>query len=537
MYLKKELYELVRNDESIFDFVHENALDGLWYLDLDNPENLWVNSEFLSVLGFSSEEALQMSISWQQFLNKEEFNFLQENLNKHIESSNALFNHTIRYRHKNGSSVFLHCYGKIISDKKEKPIRVLGANKKLRIAQSEQTLEEPPKDYLKLYEELIKINVELKDAKEKAEKSEERLNSLINTINSGVAFYRVINEGKSGSDFIIQSFNKFALEHENLEEKDVIGKSLKDIRPNIDDFGLIDIFRRVWKTGKPEYFPAKLYLDDKYTNYYENRVFKISSGEIVAVYDDVTIRERSHFELITALEKARESDRLKSAFLANMSHEIRTPMNGILGFADLLKEPDLTSEMQQKYINVIEKSGARMLNIINDIVSISKIESGVIDIRISETNINAHMKFVFDLFKIDADNKKLNLVFNLALPDEEAIVFTDSDKFNSILTNLVKNAIKYTDIGTVEFGYTKREEEFEFFIRDTGIGISDEKCEVIFRSFIQADIEDRRAREGAGLGLAISKAYVEKLGGIIRVESEEGVGSTFYFTIPNSGIS
>lgn len=237
-------------------------------------------------------------------------------------------------------------------------------------------------------------------------------------------------------------------------------------------------------------------------------------------------------ELEKTKEKAEESDRLKSAFLANMSHEIRTPMNGILGFSGLLKEAKLSGEEQQNYISIIEKSGARLLNIINDIVNISKIESGIIDISLSETNINNQLEFVYNSLKLDAENKKLKLSFISEFPEKEVYINTDSEKFYGILTNLVKNAIKYTDTGTIEFGYAKKGKDFEFYVKDTGIGILKERQDAIFERFIQADIVDKMARQGAGLGLAISKAYVEMLGGRIWVESEPGKGAVFYFTIP-----
>lgn len=237
-------------------------------------------------------------------------------------------------------------------------------------------------------------------------------------------------------------------------------------------------------------------------------------------------------DLLVAKEKAQESDRLKSAFLANMSHEIRTPMNGLLGFAGLLKEPELSGEKQQEYIQIIEKSAARMLNIINDIVSISKIESGIMDIRFTETNINNQLQFVYDSLKLDANTKKLTLSFTCELIEKEAIIMTDSEKLYGILTNLVNNSIKYTDKGTIEFGYINKGEELEFYVKDTGIGISKERQEVIFERFIQADTGDIMARQGAGLGLAISKTYVKLLGGKIWVESEEFKGSTFFFTLP-----
>ena len=237
-------------------------------------------------------------------------------------------------------------------------------------------------------------------------------------------------------------------------------------------------------------------------------------------------------DLTVAKEKAEESDRLKSAFLANMSHEIRTPMNGILGFAELLKDPNLSGDEQLDYIRIIEKSGTHMLNIINDIVDISKIEVGLMKIEMRESNVNEQIEYIYNFFKPEAEAKGLNLLFKNSLPAKEAILKTDREKVYAILTNLVKNAIKYTNKGSIEFGYTRKVNCLEFYVKDTGIGIPKGREEAIFERFIQADIGDINARQGAGLGLAIAKSYIKMLGGKIWVESEEGVGSTFYFTIP-----
>jgi len=233
-----------------------------------------------------------------------------------------------------------------------------------------------------------------------------------------------------------------------------------------------------------------------------------------------------------ARDKAQESDRLKSAFLANMSHEIRTPMNGILGFSDLLKNPSLTGEKQQEFIRIIEKSGVRMLNIINEIIDISKIEAGLMNVNITETNINEKIESLYLFFKTQVEGKGMQLFFKNTLPKKEAIIRTDNEKVDSILTNIVKNAIKYSKEGIIEFGYQKKDETLEFYVKDTGIGIPKDRQSAIFERFIQADISNKMAQQGAGLGLSISKAYVEMLGGKMWVESEEGIGSTFYFTLP-----
>lgn len=263
------------------------------------------------------------------------------------------------------------------------------------------------------------------------------------------------------------------------------------------------------------------------------------SGKLInyiKISEDITHQKQTEAELKTALRKALESDKLKSAFLANMSHEIRTPMNGILGFSSLLKEPGLSGEKQQQYIEIIEKSGARMLNTIHDIIDISKIEAGEMIVSTKKTSVNSVMDELYYFYSDESKMKGLSLYSEPSLSYEQARIITDSHKLHGILNNLIKNAIKYTDKGSIAYGYTLRNDgevpELEFFVKDSGIGIPEDRLLAIFNRFEQADISDSRAFQGSGLGLAISKAYVEMLGGRIKAESEKGVGSKFTFTIP-----
>ncbi len=254
--------------------------------------------------------------------------------------------------------------------------------------------------------------------------------------------------------------------------------------------------------------------------------------EFVSSQISMAIQRKIFIEdLIKAKEKAEESDRLKSAFLANMSHEIRTPMNGIMGFAELLKTSGLPGQ-QQKYVEIIEKSGIRLLNIINDIIDISRIEAGAVEVILEETDINEQLEYTLAFFRPQVESKGMSLLLSDKLPAEIDKVLTDREKVYAILTNLVKNAYKYTNEGSITFGCTLKGSHLEFFVKDTGIGIPFDRQQAIFKRFVQADIEDKEARHGAGLGLAIAKSYVEMLGGEIWVESVVGEGSTFYFTIP-----
>lgn len=252
----------------------------------------------------------------------------------------------------------------------------------------------------------------------------------------------------------------------------------------------------------------------------------------VAIKEDITEKKKIFEELMYAKEKAEESDRLKSAFLANMSHEIRTPMNGILGFTELLNDPNFSGEEKQNFIDIIQKSGQRMLNTVNDLIDISKIETGLMAVVLSDTNVKEQLLNMYCFFEPEAAEKKLKFVLKNDLEDENALVVTDAVKLDSILTNLIKNAIKYTDNGKIEIGCQRKNHEIEFYVKDTGIGIPRYRQNAVFNRFEQADIGDKRAYQGSGLGLAIAKAYVEMLEGRMELESEPGYGSIFKFYIP-----
>ena len=209
-----------------------------------------------------------------------------------------------------------------------------------------------------------------------------------------------------------------------------------------------------------------------------------------------------------------------------------SPRKCILGFTELLKEPKLTGKEQQEYISIIEKSGKRMLNIINDIISISKVESGQIEISLTETNVNEQLKYIQTFFQPEAKQKGIQLTILKKLSSKDNLIKTDREKVYAVLTNLVKNALKFTNEGNIEFGCEKKGGYLEFFVKDTGLGITKSQKKIIFERFRQANETISRTHEGSGLGLAISKAYVEMLDGKIWVESQEGKGSAFYFTIP-----
>jgi len=262
---------------------------------------------------------------------------------------------------------------------------------------------------------------------------------------------------------------------------------------------------------------------------------KTPDGKIthfLAVKSDITEKKRIIDELVLAKEKAEESDRLKTAFLHNISHEIRTPLNAIVGFSGLLNDPELLPEKRKHFTDIINQSSDQLLFIITDIINIASIEAGQEKPTYKETNLNTAMQLLHDQFLLKA--KKQNVCLNLAplLPDQEVCIVTDETRLTQVLINLIGNALKFTKQGCVNFGYRVKNNELEFYVEDTGIGIPSEMHEEIFKRFRQVETTTSRQFGGSGLGLSISKAYVEMLGGKMWLISETGKGSTFYFTVP-----
>lgn len=244
-------------------------------------------------------------------------------------------------------------------------------------------------------------------------------------------------------------------------------------------------------------------------------------------------------KLQEAKEKAEESNRLKSAFLANMSHEIRTPMNAIMGFTELLSLSDYNRLKINKYTEIIQKNSQYLLQLINDILDISKIETNQLKIVKNECDLYPLLHSILEDYRPLLKEAKNPVSLNLAIhPTEQSIrIYTDSNRLRQILTNLLDNALKFTHEGSIDFGYQHQSNKLLFFVKDTGIGISPENQDIIFDRFRQAEDADTRRYGGAGLGLAICKSLVNLLEGTIWVESNTPNGSAFYFTIPTNNIS
>ncbi len=275
--------------------------------------------------------------------------------------------------------------------------------------------------------------------------------------------------------------------------------------------------------------------------FWSNVLLKDETGTvtgIASIGQDITDKKLSEEKLLEAKRRAEESDRLKSVFLSNMSHEIRTPLNTVVGFSELLSEKNLNDKKRKEYFDIVKSSGNKLIEIINDILDISKLETKQFKINKSVCYLNEIMYNTFESFKNSAELKnKPNLTLQMDFPDflQDFEFESDTNRIQQVLDNLITNAIKYTEKGTIEFGVTSNLingiQSLEFYVSDTGIGIDEKMYELIFERFRQVE-ENAYHQYGAGIGLSICKGIVDLLEGKIWVDSKIGEGSKFYFTVP-----
>ncbi|WP_167619686.1 PAS domain S-box protein [Maribellus sediminis] len=375
-----------------------------------------------------------------------------------------------------------------------------------------------------------KYEDDLLKAIEKSEESETKFRSAFE--NSGVGMCLVSLSGH------FLKINKALTNILGYSEEELLNLTFQEIT-HPDDLQLdLNLLNETIEGKRTNYFIVKRYMNKSENIVHANlhvSLVRNSKNEplfFVSQIENITKQKEYELELISAKEKAEESDRLKTAFLLNVSHEIRTPMNGILGFIELLNQPGLNEQERSGFVDIIHKSGDRLMNTINDIVEISKIEIGDITIRQDDVNLLDLMQYYYNFFKLQTEEKGLTLEINQQISDFAAQVKTDKYKLDGILMNLIKNAVKFTDTGKIEIGNYIKDDKLWFYVSDTGKGIPEDRQEAIFDRFVQAEIGLTRGYEGSGIGLSIVKAYVEILNGCIEVKSEPGKGSTFKFCIP-----
>lgn len=334
----------------------------------------------------------------------------------------------------------------------------------------------------------------------------------------------------TGKDFRYIYWNKAFEMFSKIPSSKALGNTDFEVFPNRAD---AEKFRKddltVLHKGAPIEFDEEYIDADGNTRYCHTLKALIASDQelpwLIGVTWDITELKRTERELIAARHRAEQSDKLKSTFLANMSHEIRTPLNAIVGFSKLLSEAD--KEESAQYFNIIDGNANLLLQLINDILDISKIEAGTLEFVESIVNVGDMFSDIYEMNRYRT-NENVQLIHDLY--QSPIIIRCDRNRLLQVITNLINNAIKFTQVGEIRFGYYKKNKSLEFYVKDTGMGISQKFIDTIFSRFIKLN----SFVQGTGLGLSICQTIIERMGGEIWVESVENEGSTFYFSVPYS---
>jgi PAS domain S-box-containing protein len=489
----------LRESQEKFRLIAENTSDAVMIFDGDTLKINYVSPSIKKITGYDIEEEIGKGPDEiYQMIHPEDRKVTFDKLYKAIEDKKESLIYTYKMFHKNGHIIWRQDSARFIYNREGKHLRSYVVARDITKQKKEEL-------------ELLKLQTAI----------EQSTASIVITGFDGNIEY--VNPGFE----LITGY----------QASELIGEN-----PNVLNAGTNskEYYKELWDTIKS----GKTWTGEFHNKrksgelYWESAIIspvRDEKGEIthfVGVKEDITENKKLIAELRQAKDKAEESDRLKSAFLTNMSHEIRTPLNALVGFSTIIASKSLTEDKLNKYSELISKNAKLLLNVINDILDISKIEAGQIEINLTEIDAYKEIIDISKSLKSLINEKTSNVKLKIDCEDKGVIVKADLMRFRQILTNLISNAFKFTDRGYVKIGFCIKNKEAVFYVKDTGIGISQAMQELIFDPFKQASYENGKFFGGNGLGLPISKAYVEMMGGKMWLESIEGRGSTFYFSLP-----
>ncbi len=529
----------------------EATNDGIWdYSPVKNK--VYYSPRWFIMLGYRKDQFPHTLETMLDLVFDEDRKYVEKQILSFTDNKDTYLNLEFRMKAHDGMVRWIQSRGKSVEkDKKGNILRIIGTHTDITDRKLEELAYQQQNEALKIAEEKLKINnnelvslnkklesqnKELRLTYEKLLDSEEKFRQLAE--NSNDIFWL---RNKQEILYMNSAFEKIwnRSRSEVIKNPEIIRKWIHpedkttfhlwpDIDKSAKNNSYTEQYRIIRPYGEVRWIWARIFpIYDKNKNFYR----------IAGIASDVTEQKNIEQELRIAKIKAQESDRLKTSFLANISHEIRTPMNGIVGFTEMIKEGNIDSDLRKEYENIISMSSRQLLHIIDDIVDISKIEANQLTINKAYCNINELVSELNLFFERELAAREkgtdIRLVLFKGLSDEESNIFTDQTRLRQILNNLIDNAIKFTKRGDIKFGYTlNKDNNLQFFVEDTGIGIDEELYSIIFEYFRQADEGHTRQYGGTGLGLPIAKGLVEILGGEIWVKSKEGLGTTFYFTHP-----
>jgi len=486
----------IQENEERWRFVLEATDQGVWDWDVKNNK-VYFSTQWKQMLGFDDDEIGNNLNEWSSRVHPDDLEHCLVGLEYHKAGKSTYYENEHRMLCKNGSYKWIRDKGKVIKrNENGEPLRIIGTHV----------------DITKEYQ--MRRSIEVQEAK---------FRGIFENTSSGVAVYEPTEDG---CDFVFVDFNPAAEKMHGLKREDVVGKLLSKVFPRAVSFGILGALLEAYRTGRSQKLPITHYDDGNIQEWRENTLFKLSSGELVAIFDDLTQVKQSQ-------QLAEQANKAKSEFLANMSHEVRTPINAIVGLGDLLLQSSL-DEQQKDYLVKIRSSSQMLMGIINDILDYSKIESGKLELENLPFAPQDLMEQIDLLFAQLAKSKsiKLQMALDPKIPHK---LKGDMLRLSQAISNLLSNAIKFTPSGgKVELAITckHRNENLarvNFSVKDSGVGISALEQTKLFKPFSQADASTTRRYGGTGLGLAICQRLIQKMGGDLELKSELGKGSQFSF--------
>jgi PAS domain S-box-containing protein len=517
--ISKDITELRLSEEKFSKAFHINS-NSTAISEFETGKYVNVNQKFLDTFQLTREEVIgKTSVELNIFNEK-----TRKKLLKKLSETDSFTDFEIELKFKGKQIIGLFSANVFYLQEKKCWITIMQnitERKQAEVLQKKNAIIEIQNDEFK------RLNDELQIAKEKAEQSEQILRSYFDYAPDGIF---IIDNNGIYVDVNQESCKLFGYTRDEMLDACKIPIVVKD--DYLKAKKSVEILLSQGKCTEEFQFLRK---DDSVFFGLMSSV-KISSNQTLAFVKNIDALKKTELELIKAKEKAEESDRLKTAFLQNMSHEIRTPMNAINGFSQMLNRPNLSAEKRKNFTSIIINSSNQLQSVVENILTISSLETKQEKFNLQPVIINNIITNLLEIFKKLAFNQNVSLYSKLLLTDKQSEIYTDKTKITQILTNLITNALKFTHEGYIEFGYNLKMEskpvEIEFYVKDSGIGIKPEMLEKIFDRFTQAETGLTRRYGGSGLGLSISKGFLELLGGKIWVHSVPGLGSTFYFTIP-----
>jgi PAS domain S-box-containing protein len=536
---RRKSEELLKKSEEKYRKIFENVQDIFYQADI-NGRIVEISPSIERYSGYKPEELIGMKVE-EVYLDPGD----REELMKVLALKGEVEDYIVSLKTKVGKLVFASANIHLLPGPGGEPIGIEGSLRDVseriiaeeKIKENEKLLRKQNEEYASLNQELrwrnehiLMINKELQQASD-----------IFMNIRTGLHIYH-LEEPDDDKTLRMIGTNPAAEKLTGLQAKDLLGNTLDENFPGLREKGIPQAYANVVRTKLAQQFDELIYGDDRVLNgAFTFNAFPLPDNCVGVSFENITEQYKarkvileSNQQLKEAKEKAEESDRLKSAFLANMSHEIRTPMNGIMGFSMMIADPQLPKETRDSYLRIINTSCEQLLHIVNDIIDISKIEAGQIELNESAFNIKNLLDELVTFYSSTARERgvKLETEYAKCNIDSNTWIISDRTKLRQIFDNLFSNAVKFTPSGRITLRCELLDGFILFELEDTGIGIEPELQNVIFERFRQVESNYTKTYGGTGLGLAITKAYVEKLGGKISVRSELGKGSVFSFKLP-----